>query len=189
MNSIDNLCLDHGIHIQVINKRSILHMLLSFTLLLSINRHTIRKDTFNNTMNKNSKDLTWSAIRKLLQITELSNSSNCRESKERVLWGVAGRWKDFQRKEGEGTQIKENTGGTWEDSVAVAVAARRQGPLRGKRGKSTFQSRNKPGNIAQISHGGQVRHVTGKIEDEGRRRGGKAEESETMREREIKRRW
>lgn len=51
-------------------------------------------------------------------------------------------WKDFQGKEREGTQIKGNTGGRFAGN------------------ESTFQSRNKPGNIARISRGGQVRRVT-----------------------------
>lgn len=50
--------------------------------------------------------------------------------------------------------------------------------------ENTFQSRNKPGNIARISRRGQVHYVMGKIEDGGRR----ARESKTVREREIKRR-
>lgn len=49
--------------------------------------------------------------------------------------------------------------------------------------ESTFRSRNKPGNIGRISRGGQVRHVTGKIEDEE-----KAARRKGEREREIKRR-
>jgi len=116
-------------------------------------------------MNKNSKNLTWSAICKLFQITKLRNSSNCREGKGRVPWGVTGRLERLpekgKRRHADQREYRRIVGGFGGDS---------EGRFAGN--ESTLQSRNKPGNIARISRGGQV---TGKIEDGGSRKAGARE--------------
>lgn len=126
---------------------------------------------------ENSKDSARSAIRKLLQITELSNGSNCREVEEHVLRGVAGRSERLPRRErgrhADQREYRRNVGGFGGDGKGRASRETRA---------RFVQSRNKPGNIARISRGGQVHRVTGKIED--RRRAmrsaeGRARESET----------
>jgi len=109
------------------------------------------------------KKLTWSAICKLFQIAELRNSSNCWEGKERVPWGVTGRLERLsergKRRHADQREYRRIVGGFGGDSEG-----------RFARNESTLQSRNKPGNIARISRGGQV---TRKIEDGGSRKGGR----------------
>lgn len=120
----------------------------------------------NNIMNKNSKDSPWSAICKLLQITELSNSSNCREGKERVPWGVAGRLERLpgkgRRRHADQREYRRNVGGFGDA----------EGRFAGN--ESAFQSRNKPGFLCPdlARRSGSPRY------GEDRRRGERGDEGE-----------